>query len=177
MQLDVADGDVVARVARDLGGRAIDLLVNNAGVWGGERQHLPDIDFDGWMRTLDVNTLGPVRVSLALLPNIEAGRGRRIVALTSGLGSIGDNTAGRYYAYRSRKAGLNAVFRSLALDLKGRGIAVAVLSPGWARTDMGGPDATLSAAESVADMRRVIEGLDLRRSGGFYNVDGSSLPW
>ena len=177
VKLGVADGAEVARVSRDLGGRPIDLLVNNAGVWGGERQHLPEIDFAEWLRTLDVNTLGPVRMSLALLPNVEAGRGRKIVALTSGLGSIGDNTSGRYYAYRSSKAGLNAAFRSLALDLKDRGVAVAVLSPGWARTDMGGPNATLSAAESVSDLRRVIGGLDLRRSGGFYNVDGSSLPW
>lgn len=176
-KLDVADDDQTRRLAGLLGGRPIDLVINNAGVGGGDRQRLSGIDFDAWLRTLAVNALGPLRVTQALLPNVRAGRGRRIVAITSGMGSIANNTSGGSYAYRTSKAALNAAFKSLAIDLRDDGIAVAVLSPGWVRTDMGGPGARLSPAESVADLRRVIESLDLAGSGGFYNHDGSPLPW
>jgi NAD(P)-dependent dehydrogenase (short-subunit alcohol dehydrogenase family) len=93
------------------------------------------------------------------------------------MGSIANNTSGGSYAYRTSKAALNAAFKSLAIDLRDDGIAVAVLNPGWVRTDMGGPGARLSPAESVADLRRVIESIDLSGSGGFYNHDGSPLPW
>ena len=99
------------------------------------------------------------------------------MALTSGMGSVANNTTGGSYAYRSSKAALNAAFKSLSIDLKDDGIAVAVLSPGWVRTDMGGANARLSPEESVADLRRVIEGLDLAGSGGFYSYDVSPLPW
>lgn len=177
LKLDVADDDQADRLAGLLRDRPIDLVINNAGVYGGDRQELPDIDFEGWLRTLSVNTLGPLRVVQALLPNVRAGRGRKIVALTSGMGSIANNTSGGYYAYRTSKAALNAAFKSLSIDLRDDGIAVAVLSPGWVRTDMGGPNARLSPAESVADLRRVVEGLDLAGSGGFYSYDGSPLPW
>jgi NAD(P)-dependent dehydrogenase (short-subunit alcohol dehydrogenase family) len=175
--LDVADDGQADRLTGRLGDRPIDLVINNAGVYGGDRQELPDLDFEGWLRTLSVNTLGPLRVVRALLPNVRAGRGRKIVALTSGMGSIANNTSGGYYAYRTSKAALNAAFKSLSIDLRDDGIAVAVVSPGWVRTDMGGPNARLSPAESVADLRRVVEGLDLAGSGGFYSYDGSPLPW
>ncbi len=177
LRLDVADDDQVSRLGGLLRDRAIDLVINNAGVGGGDRQRLPDIDFAGWMATLSTNAVGPLRVVQALLPSIKAGRGRKIVALSSGMGSIANNTSGGSYAYRTSKAALNAAFKSLSIDLKDDGIAVAVLSPGWVQTDMGGPNARISPQESVADLRRVIEGLDLSGSGGFYSYDGSPLPW
>lgn len=175
-RLDVADFSAVDALARSLAGQAVDLLVNNAGLYG-ERQALGGIDYAGWEQVLRVNALAPLKMVEAFLPHLDAGTGKRIACLSSKMGSMAENSSGGAYVYRSSKAALNAVVKSLALDLRGRGIAVAALHPGWVRTAMGGPGALIGPAESVAGMRRVIDGLTIEGSGHFYAYDGTEVPW
>ena len=175
-RLDVTSEDSVAGLARDLDGEPIDVLINNAGI-GEPGPAFGRLDYDKWMRTLAVNTLGPVRVSEALRPHVMRSTRRVIAAVTSGLGSIGDNTSGGFFAYRSSKAALNMAFRSLAHELQPDGIAVVVVNPGWVRTDMGGPQGTLAPGQSVQRLRQILDEAGPAQSGRFLNHDGKELPW
>lgn len=175
-RLDLLEPASVAELAAALGGAPVDLLVNNAGVYGGSRQHLPDIDFEDAVRTFRVNALGPLRVTLALLPNLKAARGK-VIHVTSGMGSIADNKSGAFYAYRMSKAALNMMSRSLAVDLRGAGVASAVINPGWVQTDMGGPSAPTPVDESVRGMLREIDGFALEDTGAFLDWKGRPYPW
>jgi NAD(P)-dependent dehydrogenase (short-subunit alcohol dehydrogenase family) len=116
-------------------------------------------------------------IARALLENIAAGKEKKIVNITSQMGSITDNSSGGAYYYRSSKAALNMAAKSLAIDLKDKGIMVTVLHPGWVKTDMGGPEARISVEESVTGMRSVIAGLSLEQSGCFFSYEGKLLPW
>lgn len=174
---DVTDLASVRAAAKSLAGTPIDLLVNNAGVGSPRGQKLGSLDYAAWARVLDVNTLGPMRVTEAFLEHLAAGSGRKVVTITSGMGSIADNTSGGAYAYRSSKAAVNMAVKSLSLDLAPRGITCVVMNPGWVRTDMGGPDGQISPAESIAGMRRVIARLKPSDAGRFFNYDGGSYPW
>ncbi len=177
LPLDVADAGSIAALADRLRGTPIDLLINNAGLYGPTGVRLTAIDHDAWQRVMAVNLYGPVRMTQAFLDHLRAGRQRKIVALTSRMGSIADNTSGGGYIYRSSKAALNAGMRSLAIDLAGEGFSVGILHPGWVQTDMGGPKATLSPSDSVDGMRRVIDALGPQTSGRFLNYDGREIPW
>ncbi len=174
--LDVTDAASVERLARDLGDQPIELLINNAGIFP-RVSTLAETDFDDVARTLEVNTIGPMRVTRALLPNLRRGGGKRIVSVTSGLGSIANNDSGRYYGYRESKAALNMFNRSLAVELGDEGFTCIVMSPGWVRTDMGGPNAKIAPTESITGMRKVIDGLTPADTGSFWNYDGEKLPW
>jgi NAD(P)-dependent dehydrogenase (short-subunit alcohol dehydrogenase family) len=176
MQLDVADPGSIERLAKKLQEQPIDLLINNAGIFP-RVDTLAEVDFDDVTRTLEVNTVGPMRVTRALLDNLRAGKAKQIVSITSGLGSIENNSFGQYYGYRESKAALNMFTRTLALELKGEGFTCIVMSPGWVRTDMGGPQANLSPEESITGMRKVIEKLTLADTGTYWNYDGTTLPW
>jgi NAD(P)-dependent dehydrogenase (short-subunit alcohol dehydrogenase family) len=175
--LDVRDRASIQRLAAELAGQPIDLLINNAAIWGSAKQVLGGLDDRIWAEVLDVDVVGPVRVTEAFLENVAASVRRTVVMLSSRLGSIALNDSGGRLMYRAAKAGLNAVAKSLAVDLAPRGIVCVALSPGWARTDMGGPQAPLSPVDSIAGMRRVIEGLDLTQSGQFLAYDGTTVPW
>jgi NAD(P)-dependent dehydrogenase (short-subunit alcohol dehydrogenase family) len=178
LRLDVTVPDDVHAVYQALRGQPLDLLINNAGVFlekGGP--YLGALRFDDWLRTLAVNTLGPVRVTEALLENLERGQRKQIVVTTSHMGSIGDiNYPGDYY-YRSSKAALNAAFKGLAVELKPKGINVSILHPGAVATRMGGPESDLTPEESVRAMRRLIDRLPLAESGEFYRYNEVKLPW
>lgn len=176
LELDVERADQIAAIARQLDGRPIDVLINNAGAPGNPAR-LGELDYDGWLQTLAVNTLGPIRLAEALRDNVAASDQKRIVAISSGLASIAHNTSGGRYSYRTSKTALNAAIRSLAMDLRGRGVIAVVLSPGWVRTRMGGAGAPLGAEQSVDDMRRVIAGLTREDTGAFLNHDGTRIPW
>ena len=176
MQLDVADPESVAALARDLKGASIDLLINNAGIFP-RAGSLEETDFAAALQTYVVNTIGPMRVTRALLPNLRAGAQRKVVSITSGLGSIENNTNGSFYGYRESKAALNMFTRSLAAELRDAGFICVVISPGWVRTDMGGPNANLSPEESVTGMRAVIAGLSSEVTGTYWNYNGEPLPW
>jgi NAD(P)-dependent dehydrogenase (short-subunit alcohol dehydrogenase family) len=174
--LDVADFDAIDALARTLRDVPIDLLINNAGIYGPPSQTATDFDADGWLTTFRVNTLAPMRMVQAFLPHLKAGDGKTVATITSQMGSI-TNNAGGYYAYRSAKAALNSAMRGLSVDLKGDDLFLVVMHPGWVKTDMGGAAAPLKPEDSVRDMRGVIARLDAGDNGRFFNHDGSELPW
>ena len=175
--LDVADLAAVAALGRELAGEAIDVAIANAGIYGpGElRPEAVAANAEAWAQTFRVNTMAPLALAGAVLGPLARGAERKLIAITSQLGSIGNNNEGGMYAYRSAKAALNAAWRSLALDHSE--LIVTVLHPGWVRTDMGGRSAPLSPEESVTGMRRVIAKLRKADSGGFIGYDGSKIPW
>jgi NAD(P)-dependent dehydrogenase (short-subunit alcohol dehydrogenase family) len=175
--LDVSTAEDIRRLAQSLAEQPVDILLNNAGVYGPEEQGLGSVEPEAWIGVLKVNTIAPLLMAQTFLPNVERGARRIIATVTSLMGSIGDNGSGGYYLYRSSKAAVNMVARSLAVDLKGKRIISVVLHPGWVRTGMGGPQAPASVEESVSSMRRVLDGLTMKESGGFFNVDGERLPW
>jgi NAD(P)-dependent dehydrogenase (short-subunit alcohol dehydrogenase family) len=176
MQLDVGDGSSIAAAARDLAEVPIDILLNNAGVSGGSHQSLDDMDFGNWADTMNVMVMGPFRVAQAFLPNLGRASQPKIMTVTS---QIGASTwpYGGYYAYASAKAALNRVMQVLAIDLKAKNIAVALIHPGWVKTDMGGPKADITPEESASGIRRVIAGISLADSGKFYKWNGDIHPW
>jgi len=173
--LDVTDFAAVRALGRELAGDSIDVLIANAGI-GGPRGMTPEaINAEGWGETFRVNSMAPLALAGALQGPVARSEQRKMVAITSRLGSMGANGDGGLYAYRASKAALNAVWRSYALDHPE--IIAALLHPGWVRTDMGGREALLGVEESVAGLRRVIAGLSKADTGRFYNHDGSPIPW
>ena len=175
--MDVADTASVRGAAAALGSRPIEVLINGAGVFGGNGQSIGDLDYEDWIKVLEVNLLGPARVCEAFLEHVTRSERRLIVTITSGMGSLADNTSGGDVLYRTSKAAVNMLMRTAAIDLKARGITCVVLNPGWVKTDMGGPNARLTPEESVGAMRRVIARLGPRDSGRFYSYDGREYPW
>lgn len=175
--MPVDDDARVRAVAAELAGTAIDVLVNNAGTYGPRGLAFGDLDADAWSGVFRINAIAPLKVSEAFIDHVRAGQQKKIAVVSSKMGSIADNGSGGSYIYRSGKAALNAAAKSLAIDLEGEGISVAILHPGWVRTDMGGPDALIDAQQSVAGMRGVIESLDLASTGRFRNYDGTEIPW
>ncbi len=178
MALDVTSDESVAELAVSLGGQPIDLLINNAGVIGpdGAHQTSTEMNFPGFLATLDANTLGPLRVTQVLLPNLRAAKGAKVAVVSSQMGQLSAKTPG-FVAYRASKAAVNKVFQCLAEDLKAEGIAVAMLHPGWVRTDMGGPGADLDVSDSAAGIRKVLADLDIGTTGRFTAWDGRVLDW
>lgn len=179
VKLDVTSADSVAAMAAALKDQPIDLLINNAaiGISGASMSSISTLKVDEFAHLLEVNSVGPVRVTQALLPNLRAGKGKMIVGLSSGLGSIAGNEGGGYYGYRESKAAIGMFMRSLAAELKDDGFTCIAIDPGWVKTDMGGPNAQLTVDQSVGGMRKVLEGLKPGDSGKFYRHDGATLPW
>jgi NAD(P)-dependent dehydrogenase (short-subunit alcohol dehydrogenase family) len=174
-RLDVADFARIEALADALKGVAIDLLINNAGIYGPRVTPYAGVDYGAWAEVLRVNAMAPLKVSAVFADHVGKSVHKRIVALSSLMGSVAENTSGGAYIYRSSKAALNAVMRSLAIDLKERGVTVAILHPGWVRTDMGGSGAQIEVFESVTGMREVIDRLTLDLSGRFYGFDGREI--
>jgi NAD(P)-dependent dehydrogenase (short-subunit alcohol dehydrogenase family) len=189
--MDVADHasiDALANRLRAPDGAAqpIDVLINSAGTMGSGNFAQQGIafgrfgksDFPDWEMVFRVNVIGPMKMAEAFVGHVAASEQRRLVALSSIIGSIAKNEIGGLYAYRATKAALNAVMRSLAIDLgRKHRIVAAPIHPGWVRTDMGGPRADLDAATSVAGIRQVIAALDADKAGRFWMYDGTELPW
>ena len=174
-RVDVTDGLRVASLARELADEAIDLLINNAGIYG-PRAGFGETDFDDWLKVLSVNTLAPLRLVERFVEHVGRSDHKLVVNVSSRMGSISQNSGGAYI-YRSSKAALNAVAKGLAADLAARGITVVAVHPGWVQTDMGGAEADISAEESAGGLRRVIDGLTPEDSGRFLNHDGTEIPW
>lgn len=181
--MDVTDSDQVDALAKEIEGQPLDVLINNAGVLGspnfdkgGAGQMLGDIDYDGFRYTLEVNTLAPLKVTEALLPNLELGEQKKLIALTSRMGSMAEMEGG-FIAYRTSKAALNAVMRNLSIALKEKGIAVAVLHPGWVKTDMGSEAAPVEIADSVKGLIEQIDHLHLEHTGCCKDHTGETIPW
>lgn len=176
-RVDVTQDAHVGELAAALGDTAIDLVINCAGVYGGTRQSLRDFDVADAMRTFDTNAIGALRVSRALLPHLRRGTAKKLVHVTSGMGSIADNGSGGFYAYRMSKAALNMMSKSLAVDLKPEGIASYVINPGWVQTDMGGASAPTPVAVSVRGILREVDAATLADSGEFLDYKGGRYPW
>jgi len=175
LPLDVSDFSQVDKLSKELKGQSIDLLINNAGIypdssWG-------HINYDDWAQALKINAMAPLKMSEAFLENVTSSQLKKIVTLSSKMGSLDDNTSGGSYIYRTSKTAVNMVMKSLAIDLKPKGIASTVLHPGWVQTDMGGPNGLINTQQSVAGMRKVIDQLTLQNSGRFIAYDGKEIPW
>jgi NAD(P)-dependent dehydrogenase (short-subunit alcohol dehydrogenase family) len=171
--LDVTSDDAVAALDQRLGTTQLDLLVNNAGIM--THESLDDLDFNRIRRQFEVNSLGPLRVTATLLERLRPGA--KIAFVTSRMGSITDNTSGGDYGYRMSKVALNMAAVSLARDLAARQILVAVLHPGWVRTEMTGGHGQLDPKESAAGLLARIDALTEASSGGFWHTSGERLPW
>ena len=175
-QLDVDDGTSVAACREAIGDVEIDVLLNNAGVIGARDAGLGNMDYDSFENTLRTNVTGPMRVTEAFIDCLLAGEQKKLVTISSRMGSIAE-TAPNAMIYRTSKAAVNMVVKCLALELASKGVIAAVLHPGWVQTDMGGPSAALTVEESVSNLRRVINGLSQDDNGSFLNYDGSPIPW
>jgi NAD(P)-dependent dehydrogenase (short-subunit alcohol dehydrogenase family) len=174
--MDVTDLASVEAVVRE-DADPVDLLLNTAGIIGQGGDAPGEVNYAEWARVLDINTMGPVRVLVAFADRLAAAGEARAITLTSGMGSIGDVGSGTAMMYRTSKAAVNMAMRARSLQLKPRGIIVAVLNPGWVRTDMGGDGASISPEESVTAMRGLIENLLPEQAGSFLNWRGGTYPW
>lgn len=176
--LDVADLAQIERLGQMLANETIDLLINNAGVYpDSDKKGFGHTDYDEWMRAFRINTMAPLKMAETFARQIARSKQKTTVIITSMMGSIADNGSGGSYLYRSSKAAVNMVAKSLAVDLKPSGIISAVCHPGWVKTDMGGPNAMISAEKSVSGMRQIISGLKMADSGKFFGYDGQEIPW
>lgn len=180
-KLDVTDHAGIDALAAKYAGTPVDLLINNAGISGGADRQMPGkFDYAAYAEVLQVNTIAPLKMAEAFLPNVVASRDKRIVSVSSSEGSIGMVNAPRLYFYRSSKAALNMEMRNLALQLKGKGVAVGLVNPGMTDTDLmkGLPKKLLRPpADAVADMMRNIDALTVDNTGSFWEYDGKILPW
>ncbi len=171
-KVDVTDDGSVKRLAEALDGRKIDVLINCAGIL--TRETLDDLNLDRIRNQFEVNAIGPLRLTAALLPNLK--KGSKVAIITSRMGSIEDNTSGSRYGYRMSKAAVNMVGRSLAWDLKEKGIAVVLLHPGMVATEMTGRQG-IPPEEAARGLIARIDELDLKMTGTFWHQNGEALPW
>jgi NAD(P)-dependent dehydrogenase (short-subunit alcohol dehydrogenase family) len=183
--LDVGEPAQIDALAKALDGTPIDVLLNNAGTMGRESfaekglatQAFGQSDYDDWVRTLRVNVLGPMKMAEAFVEHVAASGQKKIVTLTSIVGSIGQSKFGGLYAYRSSKAAANSVMKAMSMDLKQRGIIALPMHPGWVRTGIGGPRGELDVTTSVTGVRKVVAELTPADAGRFLQWDGRELPW
>ena len=180
--LDISNTHSVRSFAAAVCEAPIDVLINNAGV-AGKWDPLPETDFEDMARTLEINTLGSMRMCATLISAVLKSNTRKIVHMTSRLASMVENShvgyyqhPGGLYPYRMSTAALNALMRTMAVDYREQGLITAVLAPGWVQTDMGGKTAALTPEESVLGMLRVIDGLNMERSGRFFDYSGKECP-
>lgn len=176
-KLDVASDSSREEFSQRLGDQPIDVFINNAGVYGPRDSVFGKVDEAEWLSVLRINALAPLFLTQLLIENFRRGELKKLLYVTSKMGSIKDNRGGGSYVYRSSKAALNAVVKSISVDLEPEKMAVAVLHPGWVRTDMGGPNGLIDTKTSVAGMIQVIRNLNLESSGVFFNYDGNVIPW
>lgn len=172
--VDVSTDQGIATLVGAVGARSIDLLVNNAGilVWG---DRMGELNVEGIRRQFEVNALAPLRLTDALRERFA--QGGKVALVTSRMGSIDDNSSGGAYGYRMSKAALNMAGKSLAVDLRGRGVAVAILHPGMVKTDMVGAHGQVEPADAARGLLARIDALTLETTGGFWHANGQRLPW
>jgi NAD(P)-dependent dehydrogenase (short-subunit alcohol dehydrogenase family) len=177
-KLDTCNDEQRRALAAELAGIPIDILFNNAGMYGNwDYQSFGSSDRNEWLNTLDANVIAPMQMMETFADNVAASEQKLIANMSSKMGSMQDNGSGGSYIYRSSKAALNAVCVSAAKNLAPRGIKVAVLHPGWVRTDMGGENGELSVEESASALRRNLASMTDEDSGRFMDIDGSTIPW
>jgi len=174
--VEVSDQKSLFKLANSLSGRRLDWLINNAGIADGiAMDNLNEDSIASCKRMFEVNSLGPLLTTQALVNNMS--EGSKVGIITSRMGSIADNDSGGSYGYRMSKAAVNAAGKSLAIDLKPQGIAVAILHPGWVRTDMTGHNGLIDPHESASGLIERMKELNLENTGGFWHTNGEQLPW
>ena len=184
-ELDVADHDSIAALAAELQGEPIDVLLNNAGIYGAvgfadggiAHQAFGNIDYADWERVLRVNLLGPMKMAETFVDNVARSEQKKIVTVSSMVGSMGLNESGGMYAYRTSKAAVNMLMHSMGIDLKKRGIIAVAVHPGWAKTDMGGENAEIEPEEGVSGLMNVIARLTPNDTGRLTSYDGQVMPY
>lgn len=174
--LEVTDYKAVKALAQKLAGEAIDVLVCNAGISGAAATTLGSIDPATWRETFEVNTLAPLMMAEAFIDHVARSKDRKLIGISSRLGSITHCNSGRY-AYRASKTALNMEWKGLSVDTADKKLICVVMHPGWVQTDMGGAQATLTIDQSVPAMVKVIDGLKPADNGRFINYDGNEIPW
>lgn len=182
-QLDVEDPNSIAALKQSLEARALDVLINNAGVGEGsfyderEGPAIEGLEFEAVTRMLGINAIGPMRVLAAVLPALRRGGERKIINISSELGSLAQNQTGGWTGYRMSKSALNMFTRCAAGELAKEGFTCISLHPGWVRTDMGGTDAPLAVQESAIGMLHVLDSMTIKQNGAFLAWNGSEIPW
>lgn len=176
LALDVASEEGIASLASALKGQPIDVLINNAGVFG-EDPTLGALSMSEFQRVFGANVFGPALLVRALIANLDAGKRKVVANVSSQLGSISQSGSGFSWSYRSSKAALNMVSVAMHQELSGRGYTCVALCPGWNRTDMGGKEAPLEPADSIRSLVKLIDGLTAARSGKFLDREGAEIPW
>jgi NAD(P)-dependent dehydrogenase (short-subunit alcohol dehydrogenase family) len=172
--VEVTRPEGIAALASAVEGRKVALLINNAGILRSSGS-LPELDARSIREQFEVNALAPLLLTSALLPNLEAGS--KVALITSRMGSIDDNGSGGSYGYRMSKAALNMAGKSMAVDLKGRGVAVAILHPGMVRTEMIGNHGQVEPIDAARGLLARVDAVTLETSGGFWHANGEPLPW
>src|SRR5450759_1650718 len=176
--LEVADHVQIERLAQVLADESIDLLINNAGIYpDSDKSGFGHTDYAEWVQAFRTNTMAPLKMAETFATPITRSKQKTIVTITSQMGRFADNGGGGSYLYRSSKAAVNMVVKSLAIDLKPIGITAVVFHPGWVKTGMGGPNALMSAEQRVSGIRQVINRLTLADAGKFFGYDGQVIPW
>lgn len=174
--VEVSDPASLEKLVASLSGRRIDVLINNAGIADGiAMDELNEKTIASCKRMFEVNSLGPLLTTQALVNNL--GEGSKVAIITSRMGSVADNDSGGSYGYRMSKAAVNSAGKSLSVDLKPKGIAVAILHPGWVRTDMTSHDGLMDTDEAASGLLARIDELNLDNSGSFWHSNGELLPW
>ncbi|RZQ55080.1 short-chain dehydrogenase [Pseudoalteromonas phenolica] len=176
-ELDITDYQQMAVLSSTLHDLKIDVLLNNAGLYGPKGYGFGNCDVDAWRDVFEANVIAPTKLAEAFVSQVLNSELKIIAALSSRVGSHTENTKGGGYIYRSSKAALNSVVKSLSNDLLPQGIKTVALHPGWVQTEMGGPNALISAQESAIGLKQVIESLSEEQSGGFYSYKGEQIPW
>jgi NAD(P)-dependent dehydrogenase (short-subunit alcohol dehydrogenase family) len=177
VELDVSNPDSINEFSLKITDQPVDIFINNAGVFGPRNNEFGNFNAKEWLDVFNINTIAPILITQKILKNLRLGKNKKLVFISSKVGSIEENTGGGMYIYRSSKTALNQVIKSLSIDFKDENFIVAALHPGWVQTDMGGPNALIDTKTSVKGMTEVIDSLVLKNSGRFYNYDGSSIPW
>ena len=177
LELDLLDKDSIKSFCSELKDIPLDMIINNAGIFQDEQMEETILDPELWLDEIMINAIGPVVLSQKLKENIMSGNDKKIIFISSQMGSIDDNYSGGYYFYRTSKSALNSAAKSLSIDWKADGISVLMLHPGWVRTDMGGSNAKLDIDTSVRKMLDVINSLDMSKTGAFLNYEGKKLEW
>ena len=175
--LNVADTQQIKALAKQLKSESIDILLNNAGIYGPDNACFGNTDEAAWLECFHINTIAPMKMMEAFVDHVAKSKRKLIATMSSKMGSMADNGSGGSYIYRSSKAAVNAVMVSAAIDLKPKQIKVAILHPGWVLTDMGGPNAEITVEECVNHLRRNLDNVTLSNSGTFFEIDGSVIPW
>lgn len=176
-QLDVSDEQGIAQLADELKQQPIDLLLNNAGIYGGSGNKLGAMESPQWLEVLRVNTIAPLLMAQAFLQQVSGSDKKIIATISSKVGSIADNQSGSNYMYRSSKTAVNQAMKSLSIDVAAMGVTAVVLHPGWVLTDMGGPNALIDTETSARGLKTVLDNLTMEQSGRFINYDGEEIPW